>query len=54
MQISEKLKKSLKKHLRGKWSLIRLFTYLCFYNGNVGLTKLIKVLSALYEQKLVD
>ena len=54
----------LKKHLRGKKSLIRLFAYLhicayeenkqkSLYNGNVGLTKLIKVLSALYEQKLV-
>ena len=38
-----------------------LFAYLSFcaceekslYNGNVGSTKLVKVLSALYEQKLV-
>ena len=57
-----KIKNMLEKHLRGKRPLIRLFAYLCLrrkkkqkslYNGNVGLTKLIKVLSALYEQKLV-
>ena len=42
-------------------SLIRLFAFLCMrrkkieslYNGNVGFTKLVKVLSALYKQKLV-
>ena len=57
-----KIKNMLEKHLRGKRPLIRLFAYLCLrrkkkqkslYNENVGLTKLIKVLSALYEQKLV-
>ena len=51
-------------HLRrskGKKSLIRLFPFLflrrkkqkSLYNGNVDPTKLAKVLSTLYEQKLV-
>ena len=55
-----KIKNVLKKHQRGKSSL---FVYLRFCaceekkykslsNGNVGPTKLVKVLSALYEQKL--
>ena len=56
-----KIKNTLKKHPREKKSLIRLFAFLCLwrnkqkslYNGNVGSTKLVKVLSALYEQKLV-
>ena len=50
------------KTSKGKKSLIRLFTFLSLrrkkkykslYNGNVGPTKLVKVLSALYEQKRV-
>ena len=55
-----KIKNAIKKHLREK---SHLFAYLRFcagkekkqkslYNGNTGLTKLVKVLSALYEQKL--
>ena len=55
-----KIKNALKKHLRGKSNL---FAYLHFcackgnkqkslYNGNVVFTKLVKVLSALYKQKL--
>ena len=49
-QISEeKLKNALKKHLSGKkWDL---FAYLRLCNRNIDLTKLVKVLSALYEQK---
>ena len=51
----------LKKHLRAKSHLFA-YLHICAYeekkqkslhNGNVGLTKLIKVLSALNEQKLV-
>ena len=49
------------KTSKGKKSLIRLFVFLCLrrkkqksiYNGNVGFTKLVKVLSALCEQKPV-
>ena len=56
-----KIKNALKKQLRGKKSLIRLFAFLCsrrkkkksLYNENIGFTKLVKVLSALYKQKLV-
>ena len=53
-----KIRNMLKKHLRGKMSLIRLFTFLCLrrkslYNRNVYLTKLAKYFSALYEPKLV-
>ena len=40
----------LKKRLSGKKKLIFLFTEKSFYDGNVGFTKLIKVL---YEEKLV-
>ena len=41
--------------LREKKSLIRLFTFLCLRrkNRNVNPTKLVNVLSALFEQKLV-
>ena len=54
-----KIKHVLKKHLRGKKVT---YLYCCaskekkqknLYNGNVGPNKLVKVLSALYEQKLV-
>ena len=56
-----KVKNALKKHLSGKTQLIRSFAFLylrrkkwkSLCNGNVGLTKLIKVLFALYEQMLV-
>ena len=52
-----KIKNALKKHLREKKSLIRLFAFLSLgrkkykmeiliYNGNVDPTKLVKVLSA--------
>ena len=49
------------KNLSGKKSLICLFAFLCLQRknqkslckGNVDLTKLAKVISALYEQKLV-
>ena len=48
-----KIKNALKKHLSGKKSLIRLFSQKSLCNGNIDPTKLVKVLSALYEQKLV-
>ena len=56
------MKNTLKNYLRGK-SHLSAYLRICawekkkkqksIYNGNVGLTKLIKVLSALYKQKLV-
>ena len=57
-QISEqKLEMRLKTCRRKKvtYSLICVFVLVkkSLYNENVGLTKLVKVLSALYEQKLV-
>ena len=56
-----KIKNALKNHLWGRkviCSLISVFVLASkkienLYNGNVGPTKLVKVLSALYEQKLV-
>ena len=54
-----KIKNVLKRYLRGEKPLMRIFVLpkkkqksIC--NGNVGPNKLVKVLSALYEQKLVD
>ena len=43
-----KIKNALKKYLSGKRSLICIKS---LYNGNVDPTKLVKVFSALYEQK---
>ena len=46
-----KIKNALKKYLSGKKSLIHLFALKSLYNGNVNPTKLVKVFSALFEQK---
>ena len=49
----------LKKRLREKKSLIRLFAFCAWeekslYNGNVDPTKLVKVLYAVFKQKLLQ
>ena len=46
-----KIKNVLKKHLSGIKSLIHLFAYKSLNNRNIDPTKLLKVLSALHEQK---
>ena len=61
--VNKRPKKSIRlKNIQGGKSHLFAYSRFCacdekklksLYNGNVGLTKLIKVLSALYEQKLV-
>ena len=48
-----KIKNALKKHKWKKATYSLICEEISLYNRNVAFTKLVKVLSALYEQKLV-